>query len=76
MKLALKSLVLGFSLLVASSGVIYASDIFECQILKKTWCTKGGCKDGDGTKEYVVINVGENVYSMCTRREAATLATK
>jgi hypothetical protein len=66
MQRTLRSLVLGLALLVAGGGVGYAADTFKCQTSKKIWCTKNGCKEGDGSKDYVVINLEKKSYSMCT----------
>jgi hypothetical protein len=70
MRRTLKLLVLGVVLLVATGGVGYAADTFKCQTSKKIWCTKNGCKEGDGSKEYVLINLKKKIYSMCTRGKA------
>jgi hypothetical protein len=65
MKCTLASLVLGVSLLLVSGGVGDAA--LKCQTSKKIWCAKDGCKELDGSRDYVVINIEKNIYSMCTR---------
>jgi hypothetical protein len=65
MNRVIASLFLSGSLFLGS-GTGYASDAFQCKVSKKRYCAKDGCKENDGSKEYVIINFDNNTYSMCT----------